>query len=113
MAWIDERIYCHPKLMKIGKPARWTYVAGIAYSSAWGTRGKLEPGEQEAIGCNAKLRAELLTAGLWDPIEGSRAVTIHDWSLHNEKRDARKEADRIRKREARASAGQSTGRSAG
>lgn len=114
MAWVDDRIYCHSKVMRVGKPARWTFVAGIAYSSAWGTKGTLEPGEQEAIGSNAKLRAELVTAGLWEEGDGG-AVLIHDWDDHNDKRDARREKDRERKRNLRKSqrlsAGQSTGQS--
>jgi hypothetical protein len=112
VAWIDDRIWCHPKLLKVSKPARWTLVAGIAYASGWSTKGRLEPGEQETIGSNPEIRGELVGAGLWDDA-GDGAVVIHDWDEHNSKRDERREKDRERKRELRRSAGQSAGRSNG
>lgn len=115
MAWVDDRLYCHTKLMKVGKPARWIYVAAITYSSGWQTHGRLEKGEQEVIGSTSKTRQELVTAGLWEDA-GSGAIKIHDWDDHNDKRDERKKVDRERKRAARAaekSAGQSAGQSQG
>ncbi len=99
MGWIDDRIYCHPKVLMVTKPARWTYVAGIAYSSGWGTRGVLERSALEAIGCEAKHRNELVKAGLWISVEG--VVWINDWDEHNQKRDERRIADRERKRRLR------------
>ena len=115
MAWIDDRIYCHPKLMRVSKAARWTWVAGNAYSAGWQTHGRLERGEQEAIGSTPAIRRELVAAHLWHAAENG-AIEINDWDEHNSKRDARREADRERKRLARSngtSAGQSAGRSTG
>jgi hypothetical protein len=99
MAWVDDRIYCHPKVLRVSKPARWTFVAGIAYSTGWGTKGHLEQGALEAIGCDTKTRRELVTAGLW--AENGNGVNIHDWEDYNAKRDARRAADRERKRRRR------------
>ncbi len=96
MGWIDDRIYCHPKVLRVSKPARWTYVAGIAYSSGWGTRGVLEASALEAIGCDKKTRADLVAAGLWDEIDG--VVLIHDWEDHNGRRDDRRTRERERLR---------------
>ena len=110
MAWIDDRIYCHPKVLMVSKPARWTYIAGIAYSAGWGTQGVLERSALSAIGSTNNLRKELVAQGLWDEVAG--VILIHDWNEHNEKRDSRRRADRERKRTAR-STGISTGMSAG
>lgn len=109
MAWIDDRIYCHPKVLRVSKPARWTYIAGIAYSAGWQTHGILERGALEAIGCEPKQRRELVAAGLWAELEG--LVVIHDWEEHNGRRDARRAADRERKRRTRNS-GMSAGHDA-
>lgn len=100
MAWLDERIWCHPKLMQVSKPARWTFVAGVAYSAGWQKKGRLEPGEQTAIGATAKERRELVAAGLWEPVDGG-AIVIHDWNDYNDRRDRERAANRERKRRQR------------
>ncbi len=117
MAWIDDRIWCHPKFADLSSAAFRLYVCGVAYSSGFGTRGYLTRGQQRQIGAAGKTRGELITAGLWDEQADRETVYVHDWDVHNAKRDARREADRVRKREARqsirASLGTSAGQSAG
>ncbi len=98
MAWIDDRLWCHPKVIGLTAGAKAAYVMGIAYSSGMSTGGKLEEAMQKAVGANTRIRAELVTAGLWDTNGDGGTVHIHDWDEHNGKRDERRAADRERKR---------------
>lgn len=77
------------------------WLAGICYSSGFGLKGRLEPEHQRVIQTTPKARAELVRVGLWEEIDGNGAVLIHDWSEHNDKRDAKRAADRDRKRKQR------------
>lgn len=99
MAWIDDRIWCHPKLTDLSDGAWRVFVSGIAYSSGMGTKGMLTSSQQKLIGARDRTRVELIAAGLWDA-QDDGAVFIHDWEEHNGKRDERKRKDRERKREA-------------
>ncbi len=104
MAWIDDRIWCHPKFVDLSDRAHRVYVDGLAYSAGFSCRGHLSPGQQRKIGSDAKARRELIEARLWDENGDGASVYIHDWDDHNGKRDARREADRVRKANMRASA---------
>lgn len=97
MAWIDDRVWCHPKLTDISDKAFRVNIHGLAYSAGFGCRGVLTVGQQKQIGSNAKVKRELLVAGLWDALEAG-AVAISGWDEHNGKRDDRrvKERDRLR-----------------
>jgi hypothetical protein len=101
MAWLDDRIWCHPKFTSLPAQAAWVYVKGIAYSSGMGTKGVLDAGAQRMLGSTQAIRAVLVDAELWDANGRSSAVTIHDWEDHNAARDERKRRDRERKRAAR------------
>lgn len=101
MAWIDDRVWCHPKLADLPPAVAWTWVKSVAYSAGMGTKGHLSAGQQKLIGSTPKLRAALLQAGLWDANGQPGGIVIHDWDEHNEKRDERREKDRERKRKAR------------
>lgn len=96
MAWLDDRIWAHPKLTECSDAACWVWVKGIAYSSGMATRGVLTRSQQALIGSNPKVRRELEKVGLWED-EGAD-VKIRDWALHNDKRDERRRKDRERKR---------------
>lgn len=100
MAWIDDRIWCHPKFAAASKPARWSYVAAIAYSTGFRTKGVLTDEQLKLIGATAKERAELVSSGLWHEL--SNGISINDWHEHNSKRDAKRDSDRDRKRRQRA-----------
>lgn len=102
MAWIDDRIWCHPKIIGLSDRAKAAYVFGLAYSSGMSTGGRLEPAMQKAVGANSRTRSELVAAGLWDENGDGASVHIHDWKEHNEKRDERRRRDRERKRAMRA-----------
>lgn len=101
MAWLDDRAWCHPKLVNLSDKAWRVYFSGVAYSSGMGTKGVLSVQQQRMLGSNGLVRSRLVSAGLWDDLEGG-SVAIHDWELHNGKRDARRERDRERKRAERA-----------
>ena len=99
MAWIDDRVWCHPKLVEVSDKAFRVWVTGIAYSTGFQTRGHLTPGQQKVIGTTTKARSELVTAGLWH--ENGNGIAIHDWDDHNGRRDAKRAANRERKRRQR------------
>ena len=101
MAWIDDRIWCHPKFANLSAGAFALYIKGIAYSSGMATGGKLDEGNQRLIGASKVARQQLIDAGLWDTNGESGTVHIHDWAEHNGKRDERRRKDRDRKRELR------------
>ncbi len=112
MAWLDDRVWCHPKLADLSDRAFRVWVNGIAYSTGFGTQGRLTPGQQRTVGANKKVTGELVAAGLW--LLDDTTVIYHEWDEKNGKRDARRAADRERKRLARSvgtSAGQSSGNS--
>lgn len=101
MAWLDDRIWAHPKVTRCSVAARWIYVSGLCYSSGFGLYGRLTKAHLRIIGCTPKHRRELVDAGLWDDVEDvPGAIDIHDWDEHNAKRDAtieqRRHADRRR-----------------
>ncbi len=114
MAWVDDRIWCHPKLSDLSDRAFRVWIQGISYSAGMSTGGVLTPAQQRLVGSTPKVRQSLFDARVWDELAGG-AVGIHDWDEHNGKRDARRAADRERKRLLRGgqSAGQSAGRSSG
>lgn len=101
MAWIDDRVWCHPKLADITDRSFRVWVNGIAYSSGMETGGVLTPGQQKLIGSSTQARQELVGAGLWDQLD-ENFVEIHDWSAHNSRRDERKREARERMRKLRA-----------
>ena len=105
MAWIDDRIWCHPKFVALSPRAFRAWVQGVAYSSGFGTRGRLSAVQLKLVGATEPVRRELIDAGLWE--NTADGVVIHDWDEHNGKRDERRAKDRERKRAARASAGTS------
>lgn len=99
MAWIDDRLWCHPKFTDISDRAAWVWVKSVAYSAGFQTHGLLTAGQQKAIGTDARARRELVSAGLWHEADG--CISIHDWADHNGKRDDHRARDRERKRRQR------------
>ena len=101
MAWLDDRAWCHPKLVNLtDRPFR-AYVNGISYAAGMGTGGTLTEAQQKLCGADKRVRKALIEAGLWDAgndLAFENLIVIHDWSEHNGKRDARRKADRERKR---------------
>jgi hypothetical protein len=102
MAWVDDRIWCHPKFTDLTPAAFASYVKALAYCSGMSTGGVLSSGQQTLLGSTSKVKQELLEAGLWDHVGPNGTVKIHDWEDHNSKRDERRRKDRERKRLLRA-----------
>jgi hypothetical protein len=100
MAWLDDRVWCHPKVAGLSDRAFRVHVCAITYSSGFSTAGVLTVAQQRLVGATTRQRTELVTAGLWDELEQG-AVRIHDWDEHNGKRDARRAAERERMRRTR------------
>lgn len=96
MAWLDERIWCHPKVTDLSDRAFRVWINSIAYSSGMQTLGLLSVQQQRLLGSSPRIRKELFAAGLWD--EAGDGVLIHDWEHYNADRDAKRAADRMRKR---------------
>lgn len=101
MAWLDDRVWCHPKTADLSSAAFAAWVKGIAYSSGMGTKGHLTAGQQKLIGGQGRARAELIAAGLWSENGDGTSVEIHDWDDHNGTRDKKREKERERLREYR------------
>lgn len=105
MAWLDDRIWAHPKIRDVPRATRWEYAASVAYASGFHTEGMLTAGQLKAIECTPKDRELLIKVGLWEDASADGndgAIRIHDWKDHNGKRDQKRRADRLRKRAARA-----------
>ena len=102
MAWIDDRIWCHPKFTSLTTSAFAVYVKSVAYSAGMSTSGHLDAGQQRLVGSNPRIRTELVGARLWDENGNGLSIVIHDWDEHNGKRDERRKRDRERKRAMRA-----------
>lgn len=101
MAWLDDRLWCHPKITNVPREARWEYTAAVTYSAGFGTGGHLTAGQLAILECTPADRKALIKVGLWDDA-GDGAIRIHDWDEHNGKRDKRRADDRERKRRNRA-----------
>lgn len=97
MAWLDDRIWAHPKFQRVEPAARWIAVSAICYSHGFGLAGRLDPGQQRVIGSTARIRRQLVAAELWEEDGGD--IIIHDWKEHNGKRDEKKQAERDAARE--------------
>jgi len=100
MAWIDDRIWCHPKVADLSDSAFRVWVNGIAYAFGFYTRGTLSPGQQKLIGATAEISRELISAGLWE--KNGAGIHIHDWDAHNGTAELRRERERERLRKLRA-----------
>ena len=104
MAWIDDRLWCHPKLVGLSDRAFRAYIHGLAYSAGMGTRGHLNADQLKLIMPDQRYRSrtktELCVNNFWHRTE--TGIVIHDWQEHNRKRDEKRDKDRERKRAYRA-----------
>jgi hypothetical protein len=100
VAWLDDRYWCHPKIVSLSDGAYRANTNAIAYCAGMGTGGVLDQAQQRVVGAQAKHRRELVAGGVWDDLGGGR-IQIHDWDDHNSSRDRRRESDRERKRRQR------------
>jgi hypothetical protein len=106
VAWLDDRIWCHPKFADLTDHAFTAYIKGIAYSSGFSTKGHLTAGQLKTIGIDGRAKKELIAAELWHLNGDGKSIDIHDYAEHNEKREARREKERERLRARRQNEGQ-------
>lgn len=110
MAWlkIESSVARNRKFVKAGPAPSWLWVCGLAYCQEGLTDGFIPTEALEYLGVkNSKqLAAHLVTAGLWDVVEGGWQV--HDYLEHN-----RSQADVEAIRQARRDAGAEGGRASG
>ncbi len=124
MAFLDDRVWVHPKWRLLGDAAYRVGTYAICYSHGFGTRGYLNPVDLMTIGATPALTEELLDVGLWEPASEnssepdplghpavtlavtveSRGIVIHDWDNYNDDdADAkRREKNAERQRRSRA-----------
>src|SRR5438067_2250984 len=87
---LDDRMPDHPKVRGCDLNARWLYIKGLCYAGAFLTDGLLRTAEVAALAGELKRPKaaiqQLVTAGLWLPVEGGYAV--HDFLVYNPTRAA-------------------------
>jgi hypothetical protein len=99
MSWIklDDKCPDHPKVGGLSDRAFRAWVTAMCYSSAYLTDGVLPAVLLQRV--PAKVRAELLAAGLWVATDGE--IVIHDYLEHQTGRaDVERERERSRERRA-------------
>jgi hypothetical protein len=86
MAWtkLDDGFTDHPKVAPLSDPAFRSFVGGLCFANRYLTDGVL-PGHATAKIATAKVRKELVGAGLWNERDDG-GVSIHDFLEYN--RDA-------------------------
>lgn len=103
MAWLDDRLRDHPKIVRASAPAFKVWALALCYCSAHGTGGRLDEAVK-ALAVPRKVTEELVALKLWDREDDG--LWVHDWQEHNSKRDAdldeRRKAARDRQRRHRA-----------
>jgi hypothetical protein len=105
---IDDGFYDHPKLLELedGKlfaPAVALWTLAGCWCSRQLTDGHVPTRQVRKLGFAPKHAAALVSAGLW--VESDGGWQFHDWTAHQPTREdveSKREADRIRKAEARA-----------
>lgn len=97
MAWLDDRIQTHPKIVGVSDRAFRAWINGLCYCSMHGTGGQLDAAIRVHRIPKTIVR-ELVRAGVWDE-EDDGTIWVHDWQEHNDKRDATREEKREQARE--------------
>ena len=116
MPWgrIDDSLYDHPKLDKLGRrrmPALGLHLVALSWCNRWLTDGCLPSDRATKLGGRIRDADALVEAGLWErTTDGYR---IHDFLTYNDSREdvlARRAADAERKRKGRESGSKNAGR---
>jgi hypothetical protein len=84
MAWLDDRIRDHPKMVGLSPVAFRQWIFTLCYCSEHGTRGNVDAAII-ALRIPKSTVKELLARSLWE--ERDDGIWIHDWDAHNLKRD--------------------------
>lgn len=85
-ALVDDHMYDHPKFVQVGLDAVGLWTMGLAWSCKHLTDGRLPRQQVERLAAGARrkattIAAELVAAGLWEPVEGG--WQYHDFDHHN------------------------------
>jgi hypothetical protein len=88
---IEDGVYAHPKILRTPKPARWAWVAGMAYANAYLTDGHVPAEALRIFDATRPEARALAAAGLWLPVDGG--WQIHDYGDYQATR-AQVEAER-------------------
>lgn len=96
MAWLDDRIRDHPKIVRASAPAFRHWALALCYCSAHGTEGRLDEAVK-ALSVPRNIIRELVALQLWD--QESDGIWVHDWQEHNSKRDEKVTERRAQDRE--------------
>jgi hypothetical protein len=125
MAFLDDRLWVHPKWRLLDAEAFRVGIYGLCYAHGFVTRGYLTPVDFLTLDADDDLVAQLVDCGIWDPLDDSGGVTvrdghavrhaldngvrIHDWEQYNDdERAAHKRklsADRQRRKRDRDATG--------
>ena len=96
MAWLDDRIRDHPKIIRATPQAFRFWALALCYCSAHGTEGRLAEAVR-ALSIPKRYVGELVRLRLWD--SEADGLWVHDWQEHNQKRDDAVEERRKQARE--------------
>lgn len=101
MAWVklDDQFFAHPKILAAGKDGQVLFIAGLCYSAAYLTDGKIDRSVLPVIAATARVRgaksaSRLVEVGLWH--ETDQGWEIHDYHDHQPTAEVelKKRADR-------------------
>ena len=102
MAWfkVDDKLYSHPKWIKLPKGARALWVTAGTWSSAQLTDGHVPASVLRSLDGTRREAHALVEAGLWT--QNGDGWHFHDWAHYQPSREAvtarrAKDAERIRK----------------
>ncbi len=98
MAFLDDRVWCHPKWIALSPDAAWVGIKAICYAHGFVTQGRVTADALSIIGATDEIVDEMIAAGLWErSARYGNALVIHDWSDYND--DANAERKRAQTRE--------------
>jgi hypothetical protein len=108
MSWVrlDDRFFCHRKILSVGLAARWLFVSGLCVAAQHNTDGILDSAAQQLLQVAAAghdfaaLARELVSVGLWE-VRPNSGFAIHDYLEYQLSADEqRKERAATAKRQA-------------
>lgn len=85
MAWlrIDDGFYSHPKVLKLTRPERWTWMEVLCFCARYETGGEIPIAISEALPkANPAFLAKCVDLELLDRTD-EPGLVIHDWKVYN------------------------------
>ena len=95
MAWLrlDDRFTKHPKVLKLKRVDRWTWLEILEYCAAYRTGGHVPDAIADVLPhATPALIKQCIAAGLLDAEE--HGWNVHDWDVYNPKDPAHAERQR-------------------